>query len=70
MKYVGFSKNCPYINFESWFTEQVEKLWDSETDPEVKEMLRLEILRQRIFARDYWERIGKEVPPLIKFSKK
>ena len=34
----------------------------------VKEMLRLEILRQRIFAKNYWEKIGKEVPTRIKFS--
>lgn len=58
-----------YLGFEIWFTEQVEKLWDSETDPEVQEMLRLEILRQRIFARDYWERIGED-PPRYEFSKK
>jgi hypothetical protein len=58
----------PYIKFESRFTRVVYQLWDSETDPELQEMLRLEILRQRIFARDYWERIGKEVPPRYKFN--
>lgn len=70
MNYGGFSKNCPYIKFESRLTREVEKLWKSEVDPEVKEMLRLEILRQRMFARHYWEKIGKEVPPRIQFSEK
>ena len=70
MKYGGFGRDCPYLNFENLFTERVEKLWDSEIDPEVKEMLRLEILRQRIFSRDYWKKIGKEVPPSYKFSEK
>lgn len=57
-----------YKDFESRMTEEIEKAWKKEIDPEVKEMLRLEILRQRIFAKNYWEKIGKEVPTRIKFS--
>jgi|TARA_R110000765_G_scaffold96305_2_gene181158 hypothetical protein len=58
-----------YLEFEKKITQTVDKMFFSEVDPQVKEMLRLETLRQRVFAKRYWEKIGKEVPPRLNFVK-
>ena len=63
----GWRENCSYIHFEHKMTDKVDRLWQDESDPQSKEMLRVEILRQRMFARDYWISIGKTIPPNITF---
>ena len=58
----------PYLLFEKEVTSKLDSLFRTELDPEIKEMIRLQTLKTRIFCRDYWTAIGKEVPKRIKFS--
>ena len=54
--------------FEKEVTSKLDSLFRTELDPKIKEMMRLQILKTRIFCRDYWTAIGKEFPKHIKFS--
>ena len=62
------NKRDPYLIFEKAVTSDLDRLFRVELDPEIKEMIRLQILKTRVFCRDYWTAIGKEVPKRIRFS--
>ena len=64
----GFSKAHPYHRFENKMTLELDKLFQNEVDPDIKEMTRLQILKTRVWCRDYWHAIGKEIPPNVMFS--
>ena len=57
-----------YLDFEKRHTSKLDSLFYRELDPVIKEMLRQEILRQRVFLRDYWLAIGREVPSYLQFK--
>jgi hypothetical protein len=57
-----------YLQLEKRVTRELQVLWKHEIDPDIREMLRLEILHQRRFARDYWRAIGNLVPTHLHFS--
>ena len=63
----GFSKSHPYHRFEDKMTLELDKLFQNEIDPDIKEMTRLQILKTRVWCRDYWTVIGNEVPPNVMF---
>ena len=63
----GFSKSHPYHQFEDAVTRELDRLFQSELDPDIKEMTRLQILKTRCWCRDYWTAIGNQVPPDLKF---
>ncbi len=63
-----FSKAHPYHVFEDKMTLELDRLFQNELDPDIKEMVRLQTLKTRIWCRDYWTAIGKEIPPNVKFS--
>lgn len=58
-----------YLEFEDKSTEYLETKFRNEIDLRVKEMMRNEILRQRIALRDIWLAMGNELPIGIAFSK-
>ena len=64
----GFSKAHPYHRFEDKMTLELDKLSRKEVDPDISEMIRLQILKTRVWCRDYWTAIGKEIPPNVTFS--
>ena len=63
----GFSKSHPYHRFEDKMTLELDKLSRKEVDPDISEMIRLQILKTRVWCRDYWTAIGNEVPPNVMF---
>ena len=67
---LGFSKGHPYNEFEDRMTRELDHLFQTELDPDIKEMTRLQTLKTRIWCRDYWTAIGKEVPKHLMFSEK
>jgi len=62
------NKRTLYLRFEKSVTSELDHLFHTELDPEIKEMIRLQILKTRVFCRDYWTAIGQEVPKRIRFS--
>jgi hypothetical protein len=58
----------PYLTFEKMVTKELTRLFLLELDPVIKEMTRLQVLKTRIWCRDYWTAIGKQVPPNLRFS--
>ena len=66
---LGFSNGRhPYHIFEGAITKELDRLFQNELDPDVKEMTRLQILKTRIWCRDYWTAIGQKVPSNVRFS--
>ena len=66
---LGFSNGRhPYHIFENAITKELDRLFQNEIDPVIKEMTRLQILKTRIWCRDYWTAIVKQVPPNVTFS--
>ena len=63
----GFSNGHPYNEFEDKMTSGLDRLFQNETDPVVKDMTRRQILRTRVWCRDYWLLAGKTVPHRIIF---
>lgn len=57
-----------YIEFEKMITQTLEQQYRQEIDPVIKEMMRQEVLRQRMSARDIWVAMGHEVPDNIRFE--
>lgn len=69
MQLAGFSnRRHPYFVFEDAITKELDRLFLLELDPDVKEMTRLQILKTRIWCRDYWTAIGQKVPSNVRFS--
>jgi len=58
----------PYLTFEKMVTKELTRLFLLELDPVIKEMTRLQVLKTRIWCRDYWTAIGKQVPQNLRFS--
>jgi len=66
---LGFSNGRhPYFVFEDAITKELDRLFQNELAPDVKEMTRLQILKTRIWCRDYWTAIGQKVPDNVRFS--
>ena len=62
--YAGFSKACPYLDFEAEYIDAEMVKWRN--DP--SEQNRLACLAKRIQAKAEWEKMGNVVPSQYKFS--
>ena len=62
------SRVVDYLDFEKSVTVGVEKLFRHEPEGTIRERIRQECLRQRIWARDTWVDMGNTIPNQLRFE--